>query len=74
MSRATLTIRPELEHAPGATRYEVDCEHATTWLMALPGREPIPDAVFVRLAVAKHYDEERCSCTRQLRRRYGVTS
>lgn len=74
MSRATLIARPAPELAPDAVLYIVDCDHGRTEAAMLPGPVPIPEAVFVRLAVAKHYSVEGCRCTRHLRRRYGVTT
>lgn len=74
MSTARLTIRPETSVSPPGRRVEVDCEHGTTTLtMCAPaGGLVLPDDAISRVAVAKHYSEERCRCTRRLRARLGM--
>jgi hypothetical protein len=74
MTTATLTAEPIPALHPGAVRYVVDCEHGTTTAIMTPGHTPMPAAVFVRIALARHYDEERCGCTVALRRKYGVAA
>ena len=66
--KATLTVTREGE----ATIYVVDCDHGTTRLLTIPGRVAIPELAAVQTAIARHYSEEGCHCTRQLRKRYGV--
>jgi hypothetical protein len=68
-----LTIEP----VPGFTRARrvvVDCRHGTTTVHFFEGRNgPIPtDAELAATALARHYAEERCRCTRKLRRQYGL--
>lgn len=72
---ATLTITPARQYAPDARLFEVDCVHGTTSLVVLPA--PVaennpPDTFHARTAIARHFAEEHCRCTRQLRRRFGV--
>jgi hypothetical protein len=70
MSRAKLRVTP-LVGVEGM-RIEVDCEHGTTALSVLtpPGVNPLRDAQAIAAAVARHYAEERCRCTRHLRLQY----
>jgi len=66
---ATLTTEP----LDGGTLFVVDCEHGTTEVGLLNGEASgITAADAARVALAKHYGEEGCRCTRALRRKYGV--
>ena len=73
---ATPTALPAPDLAPGARQIIVDCRHGTTTLAIVPPRDPGAykpyEAACVRLALLKHWSEEGCNCTRQLRKRYGV--
>ena len=74
MSHATLTI-DRIPHADNARAFVVDCEHGTTTITVFAAPDPAkspPDTVHARLAVATHYAEEHCRCTRLLRRRFGI--
>ena len=72
MSGTTLTARDQ----NGARVLTVDCQHGTTTLAYATGTGPgalrLTDADVARLALLKHFSEEGCRCTRELRRRYGV--
>ena len=76
MSSATLTSTP-IDGHPEARKLVVDCEHGATLLMIFPPPNE-PEAIDrltadgARLAVLKHWTEERCSCTAELRRRFGL--
>jgi hypothetical protein len=76
MSTATRTAEPAPDLAPDARQIMIDCKHGTTTLTVFPPRDPAAvkphEAACVRLALLKHWSEEGCGCTRQLRRRYGV--
>jgi hypothetical protein len=78
MSQATLTAEPAPDLAPDARQITIDCKHGTTTLTIVPPRDSTAakphEAACVRLALLKHYSEEGCRCTRQLRRRYGITA
>ena len=74
MSRATLKKRP-VKGVQFTEEFVVDCEHGTTTVFAMnpPGAAvQISDYQTSAMAVAKHYDEEHCRCTRQLRKRFGL--
>lgn len=66
---ATLTIR---DLTSDLRRFEVDCRHATTTRIARNASK-IGDAAVVAGVVLKHYSEEGCTCTRELRRQYPPT-
>ena len=66
MSTATLKI-VELDN--GLRRFEIDCRHGTTEGLAM-GVDKIGDAAVVAGLALKHFSEERCRCTRQLRKKY----
>ena len=66
MSTATLTIA---DLPNGLRRFEVDCRHGTTTGIA-QGADKIGNAAVVAGLVLKHFSEERCACTRELRRQY----
>ena len=75
---ATLTSKP-IAGRDGARLLTVDCEHGTTTLhIFAPPSDPAAidrlAADGARLAVLRHWTEERCSCTKELRRRLGVGS
>ena len=73
---ATLTTEP-IDGHPDARKLVVDCEHGATLLMIFPPPNE-PEAIDrlttdgARLAVLKHWTEERCACTKALRRERGV--
>ena len=73
---ATLIHRPVPAYGDTVSELVVDCEHGTTTLTVFQPRDPtaarVHEAACARLALAKHYDEERCRCTRELRRRFGL--
>ena len=69
MSTATL----EIVDLGGITkRYVIDCPHGTTTVFGMDG-SGLGDAVLVTTAVMKHFSEEGCDCTRELRRQYPPT-
>jgi hypothetical protein len=70
---ATIRVRP----LPGTDTREVviDCKHATTTatIVQPPGvAVHLSDVEVARVALARHYGEEACRCTRRLRQRYGL--
>lgn len=68
---ATLTTEP----IAGGSLIVVDCAHGTTQVSLVNGQATgITEVHAAALALARHYDAERCRCTRSLRRRYGVAS
>ena len=75
MTTATLTARDAPEHGPGWRYLEVDCKHATTVSYAQNLEQAgITEDLLVRVLLLRHHTEERCQCTRKLRRRYGVSA
>ncbi len=72
MTRATLTATDQA----GARVLTVDCNHGTTTIAYInastPGAVQVTDAAASVMALVRHFDEERCGCTVELRRRYGV--
>ncbi len=76
MSKTTLEVRPLQDGDRVGRPVRVDCRHGTTHIIYSEGQGPnavrFTDVQLAALAVAKHYDEEGCRCTRRLRRRYGV--
>ncbi|MGD9893898.1 MAG: hypothetical protein AB7R89_16275 [Dehalococcoidia bacterium] len=69
-STATLTVEGDGE---GDLRIvTVDCEHASTMVGLIAAAGVVDDVTGVRLGLLRHYAEEGCRCTRQLRRRYNV--
>ena len=73
-STATLTITPLPALGLCGKRIEVDCPHGTTTLHLAAGADapPVPEQVLAAVAVVRRRSEERCACTRQLRRRLGL--
>jgi hypothetical protein len=70
---ATLTARDAVEYGPGWRSIEIDCEHGTTTSAYKNGDDlTLADADIVRVMLLRHYEAERCRCTKALRRRYGV--
>ncbi len=70
---ATLTARDAVEYGPGYRFVEVDCKHGTTTSVYRNGEDlQLSDADIVRVMLLRHHMAERCSCTRRLRKRYGV--
>jgi hypothetical protein len=67
---ARLTIRPAPELGADVRYYEIDCDHGTTTALA-GGASPLPDSGVVEFLLARH-DEEGCTCTREVRDRYGL--
>jgi hypothetical protein len=67
---ATLRVRPLDPALAQGKRIVVACPHGRTEAIVLgddtTGQLPL------RVAVAKHYAEEGCTCTRSLRRRLGM--
>jgi len=72
---ATLTVEP-IAGSPDMRVLTIDCDHGTTTATIVDARNgtTIPDPFAARIAVAKHFEAERCACTADLRRRYGVTA
>ncbi len=70
MSLAKLRILPS--PVAGGRRFEVDCEHATTSMDVFnaPGGFHLTDDMAIATAVARHYLEEHCRCTRKLQLQY----
>ena len=66
MSRATLEI---VDLADGLKRIVIDCPHGTTEGLANDAGG-IGDAAIVAGVLLKHYVEEGCTCTGELRRQY----
>ena len=75
MTRATLTAEDASEFGAGVRRIVLDCPHATSTahLVSPPGAPPAADAAIVQMLLLRHFEAERCRCTRSLRRRYGLT-
>jgi len=75
MSTATVTVRPFPALGPGVRRVEVDCRHAVTGVTYAnaPGGVQLTDADATRVALARHYHEERCTCTAKLWRKFWET-
>jgi hypothetical protein len=74
-ARATLTVSPRPDLGPGWREAVVDCEHATTraaYLNPPSGAGGTSEAFIAAVAVGRHFGEERCSCTRALRKRFGM--
>jgi len=69
---ATLTAEPASDLRPNAMRDTVDCPHATSTAIVLPGSAPPAAHQIVQALVLKHFSEEGCRCTLALRRRYGL--
>jgi hypothetical protein len=69
MSEATLTIRPMDAQT---RRVVLDCHHGTTSVVAgdPPSGQMFTDADVVRVALAKHFEEEGCRCIGRLWRQY----
>ena len=63
---AKLTVK---DRADGLKEFEVDCPHGTTLsLGSLKGQ--VNEAAIVAAVVMKHFAEEGCACTAQLRDQY----
>ncbi len=76
ITAATLTSEP-IAGRDGARLLTVDCRHGTTTLhIFAPPSDPTAidrlAADGARLAVLKHFSEEGCRCTLELRRRFGL--
>ena len=60
----------------GARVLTVDCPHGETSIAYINATTPealkVTDTAAGVMALARHFDEERCRCTRALRRKYGV--
>ena len=72
MSLATLTKTPLPALGPTGRRLEIDCPHGTTGITTAnaEGGLVVTDEDSVRLALARHFAEERCRCIRKLWREY----
>ena len=74
--RATLTATDASEIGPGWRRIMVDCRHgaSTGHVRSAPNPDApqFSDAMIVRALLLKHFSEEGCRCTLELRRRYGL--
>jgi hypothetical protein len=71
MSRATLIA----EDIDGGRQLTLDCPHGQTLGLYANGETSpvqLTDADVARALLLRHYQQERCRCTRHLRRRYGV--
>ncbi len=66
MSGATLEIE---DLGGGEKRLTVDCPHGTILIHAL-NSAAIGDPAIIAGALIKHYSEEQCSCTAELRQKY----
>ena len=66
MSTATLTVR---DRANGLKEFEVDCPHGTTSSIGSMNGD-VTEAAIVAAVVLKHFSEERCACTADLREQY----
>ena len=77
---ATLTITafPARGAAGRTVAATVACPHGTTTISRTrdtdPGARRATDADVARLALVEHHGTEGCRCTRELRRRYGVSA
>jgi len=69
---ATLTVRPAPEAGPGARCFELDCPHGTTQALLIPGQAVPTDGALIRYLIERHHRQERCACTHNLRRKYGL--
>lgn len=71
-SEVSITARTEA----GARVLMVACKHGETsvaYVNALaPDAPRVSDARIAFIALVKHYTEQGCRCTRELRQRYGV--
>ncbi len=76
MSTATLTSRPLPGYGENVSQIVVGCRHGRTSLTIVQPRDPdaarMHDASCAKLALIKHFSEEGCCCTLELRRRFGV--
>ena len=65
-----MRVTPALSGA--AKHITIDCRHGTTTVLVVDdgvlGRLPL------RIALAKHFAAEGCTCTRSLRKRLGVAA
>ena len=69
MNTANLTVK---NCGRGLKEFEVDCPHGTTSAIAsLKGQ--VTEAAIVAAVVMKHFTEERCVCTTELREQYPTT-
>jgi hypothetical protein len=72
VSNATLTATDQA----GARVVTIDCPHGETSVAYINATNPdalkVTDTAAAVMALARHFDEERCGCTAELRRRYGV--
>lgn len=69
---ATLVVEP-YRLLPDAKRIVIDCRHGETSVVFMPSEAlALSDTALARMALSKHYSEERCRCTRRLRKRLGV--
>ena len=66
MSTATLTVR---DRDDGLKEFEVDCSHGTTSSLGSVNGD-VTEAAIVAAVVLKHFSEERCACTADLREQY----
>ena len=70
---ATLQIHDLPELGPTGRRVVLDCKHGTTRVMSVNAPPPalqLAEEDNVRMALLKHYAEERCRCVRRLWRRF----
>jgi len=72
---ATLAARDAPEHGEGVRYLEIDCPHGRTqsaFKNAAPPATQVAEADAVKMMLLRHYLTERCACTAELRRRYGM--
>ena len=70
--RATLTRTPRPDLGAEATQYTVDCRHATTEAVLLPGSgNPTPTQWALALLL-QHELAERCGCVADVYARYAA--
>jgi hypothetical protein len=58
---------------PPATRYFIQCAHGQSSKTTTVSKElPMATAVVVLQLAARHAAEQECSCTRDIRKMYGL--
>jgi hypothetical protein len=72
MSLAKLVTRPSDARYGGHKSISVDCEHGETTIAVIQpvGAPTVSEQTVIATAVARHYLEEGCRCTRKLRLQY----
>ena len=73
---ASLTIKPLPEYGAGVRHILLDCEYAQTGMVVMDALNPdgptISDHDAARIVLHRHWVEENCNCTHELRQRFGL--